>query len=577
MVSLNEEKFGRLHSAIEWSNRQLETPRKKRLEAIRQFVGYHYSDGGSLRKVPVAFLKLAIDIYVRSLAPRTPRALFTTKTAWLRPIAANFELAVNRIPDEIDLQATFRKVVTEALFSLGIVKCGLGASSALAGREKSDTFVDCVTLDNLVIDMAAESLDQIAYIGNDYWMDHEKVMESDWFPKDRKEGLKSDEYAIIGPAGEERAKSVGVNESVSLYRDKVWLRDVWLPEEQLMVTYGVRSKKILKEVEWDGPECGPYYLLGFSGVPGNLLPLAPVAIWRDLHELGNALFRKLGRGADAQKRVLGFPGGHEHDVESFQKSRDGDGCAFNGPEPKILDAGGIDPKTLAFYLQVRDLFSYFAGNLDSLGGLSPQTSTVGQDRLLGESASAQLRDMAGSVIEFARKLFRALAYYEWHDPVKRRRLEKPIPGTPFSIPVEWNRKTRRGKFEDYDLDIDVFSLQDDSPDIKLQKLGVVVQQYVLPLLPAIQQAGGTLDAQALLRLVSRYADLPELDEIVTFVQDATDAGGGAAEMPSQTTRTYERVNRPGATPQGKSDVLQRVLLGDRPQESEMAAIGRPAG
>lgn len=574
MSGFPEKKFSRLHDSIEWSAQQMETPRKKRLDAIRLFAGYHYADNGAKRKQPLDLLKLAVDIYVRSLAARAPRVLVTTRRPDLRATALNFGLAINRIPEEINLEGTLRKVVTEALFSIGVVKCGLHGAATTMGRDSGEPFVDCVTMDDLVLDMAAESLDQISYIGNDYWKDYEEVMESDWFEKSGKSGLEPDEYTVIGLRGEERALGVGIDQSVKTYRDKLWLRDVWLPYDGLMITYGVKSRKILKVIKWEGPETGPYHILGFAEVPGNLLPLAPVSIWRDLHELANALFRKLGRQADDQKTVMGFPGGDPEGPTNFKNARDGDGIAYNGPQPVPLSTPGVDPKTLAFCLQTRDLYSYFAGNLDSLGGLAPMTQTVGQDRLLGEAATAQLRDCASAVVGFAKKLFRSLAYYEWHDPVKRRMLEKPIPGTGLTIPVAWDRKARQGKFDLYDLDIDVFSLQDNSPDMQLQKLSAVMQQYIVPLLPAIQQSGGNLDVQALLRLVSRYADLPELGEIVTFVQDATSQAEPPG-MPPQTTRTYERVNRPGMTPRGKSDVLQRVLLGDRPQASEMASAGAP--
>ena len=54
--------------------------------------------------------------------------------------------------------------------------------------------------------------------------------------------------------------------------------------------------------------------------------------------------------------------------------------------------GGIDDKNLAFLLQVKTLFNYYGGNIDSLGGLGPQTGTVGQDKLIAESASRRLAD-----------------------------------------------------------------------------------------------------------------------------------------------------------------------------------------
>jgi len=576
MNPLSETDFNRLHESIQWSNRQLERPRNERIRAIEQFVGFHYTEGGSPRRVITPFLKLAVDIYIRMLAPRAPRALFTAGEPSLRADAANLEIAVNMIPDEIELQHTLRRLVTEALFAFGVTKSGLYTAGNAVGYDYGQVFVDIVTLGDLVIDMAAKDIRQIQYIGNDYWLDYREVMEGKWFEKG-KDGLKPDTYTTIGEQGEDRAESIVQGEDAQLFRDKVWLRDVWIPSEGIMTTYAVSTRKRLKTFEWEGPENGPYDILGFDWVPGNLLPLPPVASWRDLHELSNKLFRKLGEQADAQKTVQGFSGDDDEGVKNFQAAKDGGGIKYSGADPKTLKAGGVESSTLMFFLQCRDLYSYFASNLDSLGGLSPQAETLGQDKLLSEASGAQLRAMADQVIDFSKGLFRTLAFYEWNDPIKTRQLQKQIPGLDQSIIVPWSMDTRRGSLEDFDLKIDVYSLQDNSPGLKLQKLRLIVQDFIMPLAPMIQAEGGTLNAQEILSLVAKFADFPEMERIVTFMRQALPEAAESSGAPTDTTRTYERVSRPGGSDGGKSAIMQKILAGGGAQESEMAAIGRPAG
>jgi len=577
---LNSKDFERLRSSIEWSERQLEYPRLKRIESIRQYTGFHYSEDSSPKRVPVPFLKMAIGIYARLLAAKAPNVLITTKRDELKSTAANLEIAVNEIPKEIKLQSTLKDLILEALFSFGIAKIGLSDSGELLGRRVGSPFVDVVTLDDLTIDMAANSLQQLQYIGNRYWMNYEEIMEGGFFDKRRINGLTSDQYTVIGRAGEERAESVSQDEQAQLYKEKKLLRDVYLPDDNVFVTYAVEDEKILKESEWVGPELGPYHVLSFDRVPGNLRPVAPASIWRDLHELGNSLYRKLGHQADSQKTVLGFPGGDDEGVKNYKEGRDGDGIRYKGQKPEKLTAGGIDQTALAFFINIKDIFSYFAGNLDSLGGLGVQSDTVGQDKLISAASSAQLKDMSSEVIDFTRDLFRALAYYEWHDLFRTRELERPIPGTDIKLVVPWNRNSRKGDFDAYDLDIDVFSLQDDSPQAKLQKLSLVWQQWVIPMLPFIERSGGQLNAKSVLETVAKYADVPEIAEIIQFADGfSTDEVGNketTKSMPSNTTRTNVRVNRPGASDQGKSQILQQALLGGKPQASEAASIGRPS-
>lgn len=576
---LSEAQFNRLHESIEWSDRMLEFPKKKRNEAIRELVGKHYSTNGAVKPNPVNFIKLAYCIFIRLLAPRVPRALLSTRELELKSTAANLELAVNQIPKEIALQNTMKRVVGEALLSsFGVVKIGLHTVGEMLGHSIGAPFVDSISLDDLIIDMTAKHIDQIQYIGNEYWLDFREVMESKWFPKGSVDGLGPDEYTTLGEAGESRAEGISIDGNAQLFKDRIKMRDVWLPSERIMVTYAVKSRRKLKVIDWKGPERGPYPILAFDKVPGNLLALPPVASWRDLHETANALYRKLSVQAESQKTVQGFQGGDDESVKAFQGALDGDGIQYSNADPKILKTGGIDSPSLAFFLQTKDMASYFGGNWDALGGLSPQAKTLGQDKLLSEASGAQMRDMASEVINFAKEVFSSLAYYEWHDPVRRRKLEKSIPGTDFSIVVPWDRNSRRGKFNMYDLDIDVYSLQDDSPEIKLQKLGMVLERFVFPLMPLIQQPGSPLDVQRILKDIAKFADFPEMNDWFQFVEQL-DPGTSKdpAKMPANTTRTNVRVNRPGATEGGKSQILQQALLGGRPQEDEMAVIGRSTG
>jgi hypothetical protein len=120
--------FERLRTSVDWSIRQLETPRKKRIDAIKQFVGMHYTDHGADRRVPTNFIELAVTVYVRTLAARAPNVLVSTDIESLRPFARDMEIALNQIPGEIGLGNTLQRSVVEAMFSMAIVKVGLGST-----------------------------------------------------------------------------------------------------------------------------------------------------------------------------------------------------------------------------------------------------------------------------------------------------------------------------------------------------------------------------------------------------------------------------------------------------------------
>lgn len=568
---MRKEKFDRLHRSINWSQKQLEYPRSERLKVVKQFVGSHFSEAGAERRVPVPFMALAVMIYVRQLAPNAPRALFTTYVDHERPAAATMELALNQIAKEIELGRTLRRMVAEALFSpWGVVKCGLATAGTAMGHAYGESFVDLVTFDDYFLDMSAKSEDQIDYEGNDYWLDYEALMDSGEMDRGTRKTIKPDDRSYIGVNGEDRVDSIVTNSTAETYRDKVWCRDVWLRDEQLLLTYGITSQKIIKEVKLDGPPHGPYHRLNFIEVVGEILGLPPTSLWRDLHELANALFRKLGRQADGQKDVMGFE--DDESANAFKNAMDGHGIKWHGRKPERLAAGGVNRETLAFQMQCRELFSYFAGNLDTLGGLAPVTETVGGSELISNAASAQIRDMANSVFDAAKGIYSDLAYYEWNDPIKRRRLEKQIPGTDIKIATELGPEHKRGSLDIFKLDIDVYSMQDDSAATKLQKLGLVLKEYVLPLAELIERTGGVIQTDKIFELVAKYSNFPELNDLVVFVDNLMQpqqGGGGKSGMPAHTTREYIRRGAPGQSRQGASAATQQMLLGGNVQDAEV--------
>jgi len=565
-----------LAKAVEWSVRQLEFARNQRVDAIRQFVGSHYASGGAKRNVPVNMIELAVTIYIHNLVARAPRVMVTSHVDALRSYAANMALALNQIPDEIGLARTLQRAVLEALFGVGVVKVGICESDyAFLDHDVGEVFVDVVPLDDYFIDMSAKDRQRIQFEGNDYWLDVESARE---LQDGTDERLEPDSHAVYGENGAERAESVGADAGADVYREKVWLRDIWLPDRQELVTYGVTGKKVVRVVPWDGPDCGPYHTLGYSDVPGNILPLPPVSLWRDLHEVSNLVFRKLSKQAVAKKSVAAFQGGNDEDVEALRNAEDGDGIRYNGQKPETITVGGIDAPSLAFFLQSRDLFSYFAGNLDALGGLAPMSDTGVQDKLLSAAASARMDRMKSMTNDFVRSVFRSIAWYEWTDPIRERTVRKPIPGTDMVLAIRWSAETRDGDFLDYNFEIDPYSMQEDTPSTRLNKLSQALQQFIFPMLPMMQQQGIQLDYRALVEIVGRLMNVDELRNILVFsepIQGDPQQGGDAMPKLANTTRTYERVNRPGATRSGKDDVLSRILMGGGVQGSEAASIGRP--
>lgn len=571
--------FERLHDAVEWSIQKLERPRENRHEAVKLLAGFHYGENGAMRRQPTNFLELATSIYTFLLAPHSPSCVVHTDIFGLRPMAADMEAALNQVPGEIGLAATLRAAVRESIYSLGVVKVGIAFNGrTVDGEPDTEPFVDLVDFDDYFVDMAARTWKEIQFEGNEYVLDIDEARRI-FHARD----LAPDDVSADSPSGQTQTRAISVDESPVVYNDRVLLRDVYLCKEGRLVTYAVSSQRVLRDIPWDGPDGTPYLKLWYSDVPGQLLPLPTVASWRDLHELGNSLFRKLGRQAEAKKTVVAFQGGNDEDVNRLQDADDGDGIRYNGQKPEEITVGGIDQPTLAFYLQTRDIFSSLAGNLDTLGGLSAQSDTATQDRLINESASARIRDMASCVEDFTRRIFLRLAWYVWTDPVRKRRIVKVADrDLGLGVVKEWTPETRDGDFLDYNFDVSVLSAQDDSPSAKVQKLRSVFNDFLLPLLQPFMEQGAAIDFTELFKFIAENLDLSELNSMLVFPeptpgQAAAPRGNPRPDYVSHkspyTHRVYERVGRPGATRAGRDAVLSQVLLGNGVQNAQLAQLG----
>lgn len=571
-----------LHEKIEKSKRLLQNSCDERTAAIRQFVGKHYGNNAASKRVPTNLLEMAVTIYLRLLAAKTPRCDVSTESPSLRPFANDLEIVINQLPNEIGLGDTLEEVVREAMFSLGVVKVGIAEASDDPKRG-DEPFVSLVQLDDYFVDMSAKSWREIQYEGNEYWMDTEAIKA--FYGVD----LAGEDYNGTSSAGVEQAKAIELDESSEPLFERVLLRDVYITRTNEMITYAVSSKKILRSVKWDGPFGTPYVKLAFSGVPGNLMPLAPISVLQDLHEVANTIFRKVANQAIAKKTVAAIQGGTEEDVTNFKYAQDGDAIRTAGIKAESLSSGGVDTQLLATFIQIRDLYSIFAGNLDSIGGLSPQADTASQDKLINEAASARIRAMGEKVEKFVGEIFRRLAWYVWTDPVRVRKYVK-YASRKHSLYVEkeWTPETRDGDFLDYNFKVSALSMQDDTPSTRMQKLANIFQNFILPLQPMFEAQGVVIDIKAMLDYIAKNSNMPELTDVIKLAAVAPERMPGAAEhsRPAYVStkspvshRVYERVNRPAGTRQGRDAALMQVLLGGNPQAAEKAGLsmGRSIG
>jgi hypothetical protein len=180
---------------------------------------------------------------------------------------------------------------------------------------------------------------------------------------------------------------------------------------------------------------------------------------------------------------------------------------------------------------------------------------------------------------FTTKVLKHLMWYLWYDPnPKQKDVIKKAPGfESVTIAVPFNPEDREGDFLQYNIILEPYSMQHQSPETKLQGIRTILAEMVTPLMPMMEQQGVTLDLEELFRTVGKLSNIPELTNIIKFATPNLDQPVGSSSEARQapnTTRTNIRKNIPGATQQGKSAVMQQALVGGKPQQSEMASLTR---
>lgn len=568
--------------------------RERRISTLRQYLGAHYGSGGE--RMPINMAELAIGIFRRELAARNPGVIVRSRSRELQPVARKLQLAVNHVLREMDFSTTLQEIVFDSIFSIGVAKIGVTEVDGARGfRHDADLpFVDPVLLDDLVLDMRATRWEAQQFVGNRYVMPFEVARASRLFDMKGLSPTRPTPWNEQGDARSSTLSTQGLMDEDAELLPSIEMWDLWIPSEGKVCTYAaddsgkVVCDRPLREVEWDGPEEGPYLCLSLGELSGNLMPVPPINSLVDLNEAINRSFRKMVRQVDRSKVVTMVAGGADEDGNRLVECGDGDVIRVDRPEAvQQVTFGGVDQATLAFTLQMRDLFSYLAGNLDAMGGLSQSAGTLGQEQLIQASSSQKIRDYQARVTAFTRRVVRQVASYVFHDPAARYQIMLPLAERGIEVPLEFAPEEREeDDFLELEFDVAPASMQDPSNVQRVDMMSRVVVQYLAPLLPAMQQQGTTIDVSAFVGELADLTNTPELKDLVVpaqLAQASTEEnvrgeGVGSTPRPPVTTRRYERVNRStGGTRAARDSMAVRSLSGSGLTPQERQVMARPPG
>ena len=580
MINVADEKdLSRLWAALKRSRDSMDMFDSFRTSLINDFAGPLYSPyrpkGWTARYVNQ--LNTTARIYQMALAFNNPQCKVTSFRQDLWPFARKFEVNVNRVAANINLNVTLQELVLDAFFLVGAAKvrmadAGMREIEPNVWIDPGRPWVDRISWSDLYLDMPAKSLRAMRFYGDRYRASFDGVKDRDDFdPKVLKKLSPSSKKN--NNANGERGDDILLGNSVDddELEPMCWLVDVYLPRERQFLTLSADDEHLppLKVETWDGSDQGPYKFLGFGTVPDNVLPSAPAQNLALLDRLRNRLYRKLANQANRQKNFVLTNKGNEKDAETVMKAEDGGYyTVFDTKSILPVNMPGVDGNTHAFFLAAGEVYNTQAGNERSIAGLGEEAGTLGQEQQIAQHAGGLIGFMKGQVNGAASEIMREIGGLMWNDEALEVPSSMEAENTGYRIDTTWKPGERKGAFDHYDFAVEPSSMNYRPPEAKLQTLVQFSQTY-LQLLPAIQ--AGVLDGQEFARVFAEYSNTPELLRLVKELQ--TDQGDGprdnhqATKAPVTERTVNRRSTSTGPSGQGMAAMASQFMQGNQNRAS----------
>lgn len=561
----DSEDISRLRSASSDAYTRMKFQRAQRKEIIDRIAGPYYSEHGSTAPSPENNFETYVDIMKGFLVPTNPKVLIRSGERSFEETRELLELAVNTATTDAGLEETLRAGVVDALVLMSVIKVGQELAD---DGQTGEIFAENVSFDDFVFDIAATKWKDISFIGHRYEMEHDKFMESDNFTDKQKDDIvpSTSRYELdeIHGADRDAFRTFGEAEYTGFVK-YVHFWDLYLPSFGLLVTVPVNGPASASSfVEWEGPQAptgtGPFHILGFSELPGTVIPLSPLLTGIDLHDIANAVLWKVGQQAERAKKLLTFEGPAEEDAERIRVYPDGSSIRVDHADKvRVQTFDGPDSNVLGFQILASRKFKEKMGSLNLLGGISADSDTARQDALLDKRASARVETMAKRVRDNAQDIFRAFTWYLYRDPEKVYNIRQPIQGTDRTREINFTPEDRTIDLTRFGIEIDPFSMDVVPPKSRLSRFVQYYQQVIRPDLQLRARQGSTVNFAKFDEIASKLGNMPEIREIVTVSAPERGPSSGSGDRELQSANTTRTTVNAGSGVDEEAKSMQALL------------------
>jgi hypothetical protein len=544
---LNSVSPRKIMDACNRGQKRLANFRAARLHFIQEYVGPYYDKTeGEVGTSAINLLFNAIRILVPTMVFNFPKHTVLTPYLQARDYANLLGLALDQHDIKINIRDTYRAVIVDALFTLGIIKTGLARSKDVYALDE-DTKIDAGTIysekvdfDNFVADPDSREhmFADARFLGDRIILPRRVLLDSGLYKNDLVERLPraGDDEDRNRRSQSISMRNIQIDQNHDL-EDDVAIRELWFPTANAVVTVpgddDVLFDDYMRVDDYYGVKEGPYTFLALTPpVPGNPLPVPSVGIWYDLHVLTNRMAKKVIEQAERQKSIVTYKRASADDAEQMKNAGDGETVAVDDPDgAKVQNFGGQQNSNEVHLAELMNWFNMMSANTEQIGGLKVEAKSATAATMLQQNAAIGLEDMKDLVYTMASQEARKRAWYMHTDPMIQiplvRRQMMPamqMPGQPFmtmptiqDVQVILTPETRSGDFLDYVFNIQPESMGRRDSKMRLQQEMAFAQQILPATMTAAQvsmQLGIPFNAAAFLVRMAKDMGIEWLDEVL---------------------------------------------------------------
>lgn len=550
MSLTNEITPNKLQKAVNRGFDRLKNFRSARIHFLREYAGPYYDHtSGEVGGAAMNLIFNAIRVIVPTLVMNFPKHTVISPYLQQRQYADLLGLALDQHDMKIDVRNIYRRVIVDAIFTMGILKTGLAQSSSVyaiddeTNIDPGTVYTEAVDFDNFVVDPNCKDhmFRDATFMGDRITLPRQMLLDSGLYNNDLIERLpRAGETSSDRRASSLSMRNIQIDDNYAL-EDEIEIVELWVPSANAIVTVpgssDVTMDEYLRVDDYYGVKEGPYTLLALTPpVPGNPMPVPMVGVWYDLHVLANRMAKKIIEQAERQKDIVSYKRSASEDAEELRNAADGEAVAVEDPsEVQVMHFGGQQNSNETHLAQLQGWFNMMAANPEQIGGQSVQASSATAANILQQNASIGLEDMKDLVYQMAAAEARRRAWYFHTDPMinipmtKREKVQTPMqvqgPMGPTwmlapvmqDVQVILTPEIRSGDFLDFNFNIEPESMGRRDSKTRLAQEMSFCQQVLPAVMAAAQvamQLGIPLSAVNLLMRMAKDSGIEWMDEVL---------------------------------------------------------------